>query len=380
MSRWAAALAALSLAACGSRKESETQAAAPAPMRLATAATANVDWPITVEASGTVVARIEAKVASRVMGYVRDVKVREGDTVRAGQTLVVLEAGELAAQQRGAEAAADEARAGMAEADQAIEAARATLDLASKTYARMQDLHAKHSLTEQEFDESAARKRQAEAGLQMAEQRKKQAQAAIAAATEQSHAAAIVAGYTSLTAPFAGLVTARDVDPGSLAAPGAPLLTIERSGGYRLEAALDENWISRLHAGQAAEVHLDGQPTALAGRVGEIVPAIDSGSRTFIAKIDLPSAPGLRAGLFGRATFQFGSRQTLAAPASAASPRGQMTWMFVVENGIARARIVTVGEHHRDLVEVLSGMSPGERVVAPVPAGLLDGTPVEAQN
>ncbi len=374
-------VAALGLAACGGgKKESEVQAAAPAPMRLSVATAAEVNWPIQVEASGAVAARTDAKIASRVMGYIRDVKVREGETVKAGQTLVVVEAEELTAQTLSAQAAAQAARDAMAEAEQGINSARANLDLANKTFARMQDLHAKHSLTDQEFDEAAARQRMAEAGLRMAEQRKKQAQSGIEAASQQARAASIQAGYTSLVAPFSGVVTARNADPGSLAVPGAPLLTIERAGAFRLEVGVGEDWVARLHMGQPAEVHIDGLDRSFNGRVSEIVPSVDPGSRTFTAKIDLPQEPGLRSGLFGRATFQFGDRKTIAAPETAVSDRGQTKWMFVVDNGVARARIVTLGERHGELVEVLSGVSAGEHVVAPAPAGLVDGTPVESGN
>ena len=372
--------AALGLAACGGgKKESEVQAA-PAPMRLSVATATDVNWPIQVEASGAVAARTDAKIASRVMGYIRDVKVREGDTVKEGQPLIVVEAEELKAQTLSAQAAAQAARDAMAEAEQGINSAQANLDLANKTFARMQDLHSKHSLTDQEFDETAARQRMAEAGLRMAEQRKKQAQSGIEAATEQARAAGIQSGYTSLVAPFPGVVTVRNADPGSLAVPGAPLLTIERAGVFRLEVGIGENWVARLHMGQPAEVHIDGIDQAFNGRVSEIVPSVDPGSRTFTAKIDLPPTRGLRSGLFGRATFRFGERKTIAAPETAVSDRGQTKWMFVVDNGVARARIVTLGERQNGMVEVLSGVSAGEHVVAPAPAGLVDGTPVESGN
>jgi RND family efflux transporter MFP subunit len=372
--------AALGLAACGGKKQSEVQAAAPAPMRLSVATAAETNWPIQVEASGAVAARTEAKVASRVMGYIRGVNVREGDTVKEGQPLIVVEAEELKAQTLSAQAAAQAARDAMAEAEQGINSARANLDLANKTFARMQDLHSKHSLTDQEFDEAAARQRMAEAGLRMAEQRKKQAEAAMEAAAQQARAASIQSGYTSLVAPFAGVVTARNTDPGSLAVPGAPLLTIERAGVYRLEVGVGEDWVARLHLGQPAEVHIDGIGEAFNGRVSEIVPSVDPSSRTFTAKIDLPPTPGRRSGLFGRATFRFGERKTIAAPESAVSSRGQMKWMFVVDHGVARARIVTLGERQSGMVEVLSGVSAGEQVVAPAPNGLVDGTPVEREN
>ncbi len=135
-----------------------------------------------------------------------------------------------------------------------------------------------------------------------------------------------------------------------------------------------------MRLGQTVEVKLDSVENPIAGRVSEIVPSVDQASRTAVVKVDLPASPQLRSGQFGRARFAFENRKALAAPANAAVPRGQMVWMFVPEAGIARSRIVTLGDHFGNQVEVLSGISPGELVIAPVPAGLADGTPVEVRR
>ena len=114
-------------------------------------------------------------------------------------------------------------------------------------------------------------------------------------------------------------------------------------------------------------------------RVSEIVPAVDSAARAFMAKIDLPAAPQLRSGLFGRARFTLGSRQALAIPAAAIAQRGQLSTVLVVENGAARARLVSLGESSGGRVEALSGLSAGDRVIYPVPPALADGARVEVR-
>jgi hypothetical protein len=112
--------------------------------------------------------------------------------------------------------------------------------------------------------------------------------------------------------------------------------------------------------------------------VEEIVPALDPGSRSFTVKIGL-SGGLLRSGMFGRARFPMGERRALLVPASAIVRQGQVEQVFVVENGVAKSRLVTTGAARGDRVEALSGLRAGESVVAPVPANLADGSRVEVR-
>jgi hypothetical protein len=126
-------------------------------------------------------------------------------------------------------------------------------------------------------------------------------------------------------------------------------------------------------------VTLDGINSTIDARVSEIVPAVDAASRAYIVKMDLPAEPGLRSGIFGRAKFQLGSRQVLAIPFAAVTERGQLQSVFVAENGVARTRLITLGDKANEQVEILSGVSAGEKVIVPVPQGLTDGARVEVK-
>ena len=365
---------------CGSKPLDKTAAdgnGASVAVRTLTAAPAA--WPNLYEAVGTVRARTAAAIASKVMGYVREVRVAVGDRVRAGQTLVVLDSRDLDAGYRQAEAARNEARSAGPEADNAIAGAKASLDLAQATYKRMKDLLAQDSISSQEFDEASARLKLAQSGYEMALSKRSQLQSRIAQAEEGFASAEVMRSYAQLSAPFAGTVTQKTVDPGALAAPGAPLLTLEREGDYRLEASMEESKLPLIHLGQPVTVLLDAVEHPVAGHVSEVVPAVDSASRAFTVKIDLPSTPQLRSGLFGRAQFSFGTRPVLAVPLAATSEHGQLTSLFVADGGRARARFVTLGQRAQDQTEVLSGLEGGERVIFPVPAGLADGARVEVR-
>lgn len=372
-------LSAMLLIGCSNQPKETSADAKTAPVPVQTVVVAQETWPAVYEATGTVRPRIAAVLSSKVMGYVREVRVNAGDRVREGQTLVVLDARDLDASYRQAEAARNEARNALPEVDNAIASAKANLDLAKVTFGRMKDLFDKRSISNQEFDEASAKLKVAQAGYEMALARRSQLESKIAQAEQGFESAKVMQSYGQITAPFAGTVTEKTVEPGNLAAPGAPLLTIEREGAFRFEVAVEESKLALVRQGQAVAVSLDVLQQPVQGRVSEIVPAVDSAARAFTVKIDLPALPQLRSGLFGRARFAFGSRSVLAVPAPALSERGQLASVLVAENGKAKMRLVTIGERSRDQLEILSGLNAGERVIVPVPAALADGAAVEVR-
>ena len=337
------------------------------------------EWQSYYEAVGTVRARTSATMSAKVMGYVREVRVDAGDRVSAGDTLVVIDSRDLEAAYQQAAAGREEALSAQAEVENAIGGAKAQLELAQATFRRMNDLHEKKSISDQEFDEVSAKVKMAQANYEMALSRQKQLGGKIQQAEQAVKGADVMRGYAVITAPFNGTVTEKMVDPGNLSAPGAPLLTIEQDGVYRLEARVEESWLPQLKVGQEVEVALDALSSTVTARISEIVPAVDASSRTFTVRIDLPRTANLRSGLFGRARFGAGAKEVVAVPASALVTRGQVRSVYVIEDGQARSRLVTIGERHDDTLEVLSGLASGERVVAPAPPALLDGSPVEVR-
>jgi RND family efflux transporter MFP subunit len=311
---------------------------------------------------------------------VREVHASAGDHVNAGQLLVTLDAADLETNYRRADAGREEARNALPEAENGVAAAKANLELARVTFKRMSDLFASKSISNQEYDEAAARLKAAEAQYAMAESKRAQLNARIAQAEQERRAAEIQRGYAELRAPFAGVVTAKSVEPGNLATPGAPLLTIEREGAYRLEVPVEESRLAVIRSGSKVAVTLDALNRTLEAKIGEIIPAVDASSRTYLVKVDLPAMPQLRSGLFGRARFAVGSRPVLTVPVSAVIERGQLQSVYVAENGAAHLRIVTTGRKRADGAEVLSGLAAGEQVITPVPAGLADGAKVEIRQ
>lgn len=366
----------LLLAGCGSETAHQTATTRAAPIQVETVTVAESEMPSTYEATGTVRARTAATISARLMGYAREVRAQVGGHVREGQTLVVLDAREMESNVSRAQAAREEVRNLVPEAESGIAAAKAQSDLAQVTFTRIQDLLNSRSVTYQEFDEASARLRAAQAAHNMARARRAQLDAKLAQIEQEIRSAIIQRGYAEITAPFSGTILTKSIEPGALAVPGAPLFTIERDGTFRLEASVEESRLRLARVGRTVSVTIDGTDRTFAARIAEIVPSVDSAARTGTVKIDLPQLPELRSGLFGRACFATGVRKELTVPAESVVTRGQLQLVFVAENNIAHARLVTLGASAKNQLEVLSGLHPGDRVIVPIPTGLSDGSPM----
>jgi RND family efflux transporter MFP subunit len=323
--------------------------------------------PQNVRSTGTVHARETAIVSAQVMGRIQQVLVRAGDSVHAGQTLAILDDAAL-------RASTDQAQAAVKAAQGEQAAAQTDANLAASTLDRYRQLQAEKSVSPQEMDEVSRRAEASSARVEAA-------RAQTAAARDQASGARAMLGYTRLQAPFSGIVTARMADPGTMAAPGAPLLQIDQAGALQLQTTIDESAIGAIHMGMKVQVSIDGASLAvLAGTVAEIVPAADPSSHSFLIKINLPSSSQLRAGMYGTAEFANGFRQAILVPRSAVVSRGSLACVYVLDSkAIAQLRYITLGAARGDFVEVLSGVSSGERLVDDPSDRDLAGKRIEVQ-
>ena len=368
--------------ACRSAPPSTSQSASPVPVTTSTAEARRV--PRTFEAGGVVRARTTATLASRITAPVLSLAVIAGDRVHAGEPLVTFDGRELEANRAraAAEVTALERSHAAAVADRA--AADAAVTLARASHGRIVALHARDAATPQEVDEAVSALRVAEARLAAADAHASAGVAAVDGARQAEAAARAAASYAALTAPFDGLITERLVDPGALATPGVPLLRIEDTGRFRVEVIVDESRLPLIPLRAPVEVLVGDDesegtaPTSLNGTVAEVSRAVDAGSHSFLIKIDLPARRAMRSGMFARARFAAGSQQLLTVPASAIVAQGQLSTVFVVSfDQRARMRVLDTGVRGEDWVEVLAGVSAGERVIVS-PIGIRDGVPVRA--
>ncbi len=318
-----------------------------------TGITAEIVSPSTVdeyyETAGTVTAGNISLISSRIMGTVKSLNVEEGDHVEKGGLLLMLDHRDMTQKVRAADEAYNEAL-------KALEAARANARLARVTYERYKNLHEQKALTGQELDQIETKRNVAELEVERAEAVVKRAQAAKAEAE-------VYLDFARIASPVTGVVTQKNIDAGSMASPGAPLLTIEDTSSYRIDINVDERLAGTVSAGMRADVYLNAVDRKLEGRVEEVVPSVDPMSRTFMVKIKL-KGEGLKNGLYARVAIPVGKREVLLVPGRAVTERGQLTGVYTVdEQSVISYTLIRTGKSFGDKVEVLSGLEPGDSVV-----------------
>lgn len=297
------------------------------------------------ETSGTVKAKTASIVASRVMGTVTSLSVREGDRVSAGQVLMTLDDRDVAQKVKAAE--------------KALEAANQNKSLMDITYGRYRKLYEEKALSPQEIDQIGTQKKVAEIEYERAE-------AGLAEAR-------VYYGFTKLVSPISGVVTEKKIDAGSMAVPGIPLLTVEDSSSFRLDLNVDESLSGKIKTGMPVDIIIDSLSRKIKGRISEIVPAVNPVSRTFQSKVEL-RGPGLRSGLYAKVRIPVGKKETMLIPKTAVIERGQLTGVYTVDEGnVVTYRLVRTGKEYDNTVEVLSGINPKERIVTRGTEKAVDG-------
>jgi RND family efflux transporter MFP subunit len=286
------------------------------------------------EVVGTVRAKLRAAIEPKVSARIESLLVAPGQMVKAGDLMAQLDA-----------------RENQAKLDQAM----AVREQATRDLHRARTLLQQKITTQAEFDAIEARERVAEGALKEAE---------------------TMLGYTKIVAPFDGVITRKLADAGDLAAPGKPIAEMEDPRALRFEADVPESLIDSMKLGAKLALRIGAASPAIEGTVAELAPVADAASRTFLVKLDLPTTEGMRSGQFGRVLVPVGETHSIHVPLSALVARGQLETVFVIEYQVARLRIVRTGKRTSAEVELLSGISPGERVVVEGAERLRDGQPI----
>lgn len=286
-------------------------------------------WP------GTVAARIVAQVAPKVPGRILEITVRAGDAVRRGQGLARLDEAEI--------------RARVGQARSALAAAEAEAGRARADAGRLQNLFAKDAATRQDLDAAVAAAKSGDARVREAGDAVREAESRL--------------GETLLKAPFDGVVVRRDQEPGDVALPGSPVLTLQQSRELRIESAIPANCAGLVKLGDELKVRIASPETETRAVVDEIQPAADPGTRTVLVKARLPEDSGARPGAFGWLYQACGQDTVLLVPESAVSRIGQLESVRLLVDGQPRLRHVRTGKRFDAQVEILSGLKEGDTVL-----------------
>ncbi|MCC6208508.1 MAG: efflux RND transporter periplasmic adaptor subunit [Gammaproteobacteria bacterium] len=300
----------------------------------------------TYTTTGTLVADDRVEIASRLMGYIRDIKVREGSQVKQGQLLLTIDPTEIEAQRAEAEARVSQARARSVEARADFERYKTLFE---------QKLVAANTYTKAELENQVAEE-ELRAALATLDRVKVQIQ------------------YAEIRSPVSGVVVEKLRRTGDLANPGAVILTVENPSNIVLDTYIREDQLRHVQPGDELAVSVDAVGLRTTGVVTQVVPSGDAATHSYLVKASLHELNGARSGMFARSEFTTGTKWTVLVPDAALVNRADLPGVYIVDReGIARFRMVRVGRHIDGRTEIISGLAGGERIViasdAPVRTG-----------
>jgi RND family efflux transporter MFP subunit len=290
-----------------------------------------------VEIMGTVQAADSASIAARVSGNIIDLPVSLGSRVKKGDMLVSISAGEITAK---------------------LLQVQAQLEQATRNLERERNLLKKNAATPETVKTLEESKRIAEAVY-------KEVRTTLS--------------YTSIEAPFDGVITRKIANIGDLATPGKPLLQLENESQLQIIADIPEALILGISIGDALPVYIPAPELTLTGTVAEIAPTADPSSRTAPVKLTIPPGIKIRSGQFARVALPGTSGKALLVPQSAVMSFGQLDRLFIIREDTAHLQLVKTGLRHADMIEILSGINSGDVVVSQGNKLLKDGQPVIVQ-
>jgi RND family efflux transporter MFP subunit len=361
------------LVAAGCRGgESTASAAAPPPALTVDVAAVRArvaDLESVLQLSGSLAPQARVAVHAKLPGTLSSVRVRIGDRVRQGDVVATLDRREIDAQVDAAAAAVNVARAGLESAEAAL--ANAVLELD-----RAKNLFDKGAIPRQRLDGAETANRAAAAGRDLANANLAQAEAALRRARE-------VQRDTTLTSPLTGVVVERNYDAGNLVSPGSdkPVVAVADLRVMKLEAGVSELEAGRLRPGLIARVTAQAKPgQVFEGRLAAIAPEVDARNRHFQIEIRVDNADGaLLSGMYATAMIPVErAPQAIVVPREAVTTRDGRRVVLKIEGDVVQAAPVQEGLHDGSQVQILSGLSSGDTVIADARRDVATGTRVRA--
>ena len=311
----------------------------------------------TLVVSGGLKAVNSAVVKARVAAEIKALTVREGDSVKAGQVIGQLDTAEYDLRLR--------------QAEQTAASARAQLDIAKRALENNRALVAQGFISPTGLETSVSNEAAAQAAWQAA--------AATADLARKSRADSV------LVAPISGVVSQRLAQPGERVGVDVKIVEVVDLSRLELEAAVAPEDVGGVQIGQVARLAVDGLAEPASATVVRINPSTQSGTRAVLVYLALQPQPGLRQGLFARASIEMQRKTTLAVPLAAVRIDQAQPYVLVVQNGKVALRTVSLGlrgEARLDgridsVVELTGGVQAGDTILRGTAGAVRDGTVVK---
>jgi RND family efflux transporter MFP subunit len=349
----------------GAKKGGPQGAFAQPPMTVALSKVARASLQAYVEVVGSLVGAQTVDIVPRAQGRLQSMGVRIGDPVGKGQVLAKVEDQELREQLRQADASFEVARATIRQREADLSFAKTNLD-------RNKSLFDRSLLPRQSLDDAEARHQASQAQLDLA-------RAQLQQAASQREELRINLGNTTVYSPVTGFVAKRFVDPGAFVTQAVTLLSVVDISTVRLVVNLVERDLRKVSVGAGAAVSVDAYPgEVFEGRVARVAPVLDPATRTAEMEIEIPNRSArLKPGMYARVRLISANKDNaLVVPKSAVIDSQGRKGVFLVRNGQALFRVVTLGLEESDRIEVTDGLTEGDEVVSTGATSLRDGAKV----
>ncbi|AVR47462.1 efflux RND transporter periplasmic adaptor subunit [Christiangramia fulva] len=336
---------------CGNETHTSEVKSDPIKVRLSTPDTVKDTF---LTASGKIEAVENAKLSTRMMGYIHKIYVNIGDRVKKGELLVSINNTDLQAK--------------LAQVNARITEAEAAFKNAKKDYERYQALFEENSASQKEMDDMSANYEMAKARLEAARQMKNEIQSQFT--------------YANIRAPFSGVITNKFVEEGAMANPGMPLLAMEAPGKFEMKAMIPEADISQIKPETDVLVLIKTLDKTVQGKVTEVGSSASNTGGQYPVKISLEeTTEGLRSGMYATVQFPVESpeqkNKIVFVPKNVLTYRGDLTGLYTVSSeGTAILRWIRPGRTIGDQVEILSGLEPEEPYITSSNGKITNGSPV----
>ena len=317
----------------------------------------------------------DVEVHAKVAGYIRNINVDVGDHVREGQVIAVLEVPELAAELSGADAAVRRSEEEIRRAQSDVNRAQSAHAASHSGYARLKQASDARAglVAQQEIDDSQAKDLEAEAQVSSAEAQLSAARQQLEMAQANQKQYNALANYSRITAPFAGVITARLADTGALIQGGTsvssgvgPVVRLAEVSKLRLVLPVPESAASQIHLGDPVKAHIQALNQDFEGKVSRFSDSLDRQTRTMETEIDFANKAGrLIPGMYAETTLSLAKNaQELCVPLEAVARNNNEAMVLTVnKNNEIEERKIKLGFEGEAYVQVLSGVAEGDRVV-----------------
>jgi RND family efflux transporter MFP subunit len=317
----------------------------------------------------------DVDVHAKVAGYIRQIYVDVGDHVKEGQTLAVLEVPELAAQLTGAEASVRAAEQQIHKAQGDVQRAQSSHSAAHSAYVRLKEAADSRAglVAQQEVDDAQAKDLETEGQTASAEAELGAARQQLEVSQANQKQFSALSSYTRIVAPFAGVITNRYADTGALVAAGTssstqaiPVVRLAQTSKLRLVLPIPESVVAQIHLGDPVKVRVQALDQEIEGSVCRFADSLDRQTRTMETEIDFDNRAGrLIPGMYTETRLSLRERKNaLTIPLEAVSRNGEEATVLAVNpENVVEERKVRLGVEDSTRIEVLSGLSEGERVI-----------------